>query len=288
MKNLREIIHEAEKNKTAIGHFNVSDLVGLKAVFEVAQGLNLPVITGVSEGEREFIGVKQIAALIKSLREEFNYPIFLNADHTHSLEKVKEAVSVGFDAIVFDVSQSPLEENIKKTKEAVEYVKSVNPNILVEGEMGYIGSGSTILKEIPEGVAIKPEDLTKPEEAAQFVKETGVNLFAPAVGNLHGLISSGEPKIDIQRIKDIKKAANIPLVLHGGSGISSEEILSAIDAGISIIHINTELRLAWRQGMEKALKEKPDEIVPYKLLPTVVEEIKKIVEQKLRLFNKIK
>ncbi len=287
MKNLREIIQEAEKNKISVGHFNVSDLVGLKAVFEVAQGLNLPVIIGVSEGERKFVGVKQIAALIKSLREEFNYPIFLNADHTHSLEKVKEVIEAGFDAVVFDISQSPLEENIKKTKEVVEYIKSVNPNILVEGEMGYIGSGSTILKEIPEGAAIKPEDLTKPEEAAQFVKETGVDIFAPAIGNLHGIVSTGEPKINIQRIKDIKKAANIPLVLHGGSGIPNEEILSAIDAGISIIHINTELRLAWRRGIEKALKEKLDEIVPYKLLPTAVEEIKKIVEQKLKLFNKL-
>ena len=286
--SLKEIIQGAEKNKTAIGHFNVSDLVGLKAVFETAQELNLPVIIGVSEGEREFVGVKQIAALIKSLREEFNYPIFLNADHTHSLEKVKEAVETGFDAVVFDVSQSPLEENIKRTKEVVEYVKSVNPNILVEGEMGYIGSGSTILEEIPEGAAIKPEDLIKPEEAAQFVKETGIDIFAPAIGNLHGIVSAGEPKIDIQRIKDIKKAANIPLVLHGGSGIPSEEILSAIDAGISIIHINTELRLAWRQGMEKALKENPEEITPYKLLPTAVEEIKKVVEHKLKLFNKLK
>ncbi len=285
--SLKEIIQGAKKNKIAIGHFNVSDLVGLKAVFETARGLNLPVIIGVSEGEREFIGTKQIADLIKSLREEFNHSIFLNADHTHSLEKVKEVVSVGFDAIVFDVGQSPLEENIKKTKEVVEYIKSVNPNILVEGEMGYIGSGSTILKEIPEGAAIKPEDLTKSEEAAQFVKETGIDILAPAIGNLHGIVSAGEPKIDIQRIKDIKKAVSIPLVLHGGSGISDKEILLAIDAGISIIHINTELRLAWRRGIEKALKEKPDEVIPYKLLPIAVEEIKKIVEQKLKLFNKL-
>ena len=287
MKNLKEIIQEAEKNKLAIGHFNISDLAGLKAVFEVSHSFNLPVIIGVSEGERDFIGVKQIAALIKSLREEYDYPIFLNADHTHSLEKIKEAVEAGFDAAVFDASEFPLEENIKKTREAVEYVKSVNSNILVEGELGYIGSGSTILKEIPEGVAIKPEDLTKPEEASRFIKETGVDIFAPAVGNLHGIVSTGEPDIDIQRIKDIKKATGVPLVLHGGSGIPDNEILAAIDAGVSIIHINTELRLAWRQGVEKAFKENPEEITPYKLLPTAVEEIKKVVEQKLKLFNRL-
>lgn len=287
MKNLKEIIQEAEKNKLAIGHFNISDPAGLKAVFEAAKNLQLPIIVGVSEGERDFIGTKQIAALIKSLRDEYNYPIYLNADHTHSLEKLKEVVEVGFDAAVFDASEFPLEENIKKTKEAVEYAKSVNPDFLIEGELGYIGSGSVLLKEIPAGAAVKPEDFTKPEEAVQFIKETGVDLLAPAVGNIHGIVSGGNPKLDIERIKQIKSASSVPLVLHGGSGIKDEEFLAAIDAGISIIHINTELRLAWRQGIEKALSENPEETTPYKLLPTVVEEIKKVVEQKLKLFNRL-
>ncbi len=288
MNNLKEIIQEAEKNKLAIGHFNVSDLTGLKAVFEVSRALNVPVIIGVSEGEREFIGVKQIVALIKSLREEYNFPIFLNADHTKSLEKIKEAVEAGFDAAVFDVSEFPFDENIKKTKEVVEYVKSVNPDFLIEGELGYIGSGSALLKEIPAGAAVKLEDLTKPEEASRFIKETRVDLLAPAVGNIHGILKDApQPDLNIERIKEIKKAVGIPLVLHGGSGIKDEDFLAAIDAGISIIHINTELRLAWRQGVEKALKENPEEITPYKLLPTAVEEIKKVVEQKLKLFNKL-
>jgi len=294
MKRLLEIIKEAENSKIPIGHFNVSDLAGLKAIFEVSRALNVPVIIGVSEGERDFIGVKQIAALIKSLRDEYsargaggNYPIFLNAAHMHSLEKIKEAVSAGFDAAVFDASEFTFEENIKKTKEAVEYIKSVNPDFLIEGELGYIGSGSVLLKEIPIGAAVKPEDLTKPEEASRFVRETRVDLLAPAVGNIHGIVGGGNPKLDIERIKQIKSTSSVPLVLHGGSGIKDEEILAAIDAGISIIHINTELRLAWRQGVEKALKENPEEITPYKLLPTAVEEIKKVVEQKLKLFNKI-
>lgn len=289
MKSLIEIIKQAESNKIAIGHFNVSDLTALKAIFEVARGLNFPVIIGVSEGERDFIGIKQIAALIKSLRDEYDYPIFLNADHTHSLEKLKQVVEAGFDAAVFDASKFAFKENIKKTKEAVEYVKSVNPNFLLEGELGYIGSGSTLLKEIPAGAAIKPEDLTKPDEAAQFIKETGIDLFAPAVGNLHGIIAGaeGNPALNIQRISEIKSAVNIPLVLHGGSGIKDEDFILSIDAGISIIHINTELRLAWRKGMEKALKENPGEITPYKLLPIVIEEIKYVVEQRLKLFNRL-
>ncbi len=292
MKNLRQIIEEAEKNKTAIGHFNVSDCVALKAIFKAAQELNLPVIIGVSEGEREFIGVRRIAAAVKSIRDEFDYPIFLNADHTHSFEKIKEAVEAGFDAVLFDGGKLPIEENIKETKKVVEYVKNVSASrrteILVEGELGYIGSSSAILESIPEGAEIKGDDLTTPEEAARFVKETGIDLLAPAVGNLHGILKNApQPKLNIERIKEIKNNSGASLVLHGGSGISNYEFILAIDAGISIIHINTEIRLAWRKGMGIALKEKPEEIVPYKLLPLVVEEIRKTVYNRLKLFSKL-
>lgn len=288
MKSLIEVIREAESKKVAIGHFNISDLAALKAIFGAARALGVPVIIGVSEGEREFIGVRQAAALIKSLREEYDYPIYLNADHTHSLEKAKEAVEAGFDAIVFDASKLPFEENMKQTKEAVAYTKSTRPDVLVEGELGYIGSGSQIFTEIPEGAAMKPEDLAKPEEAARFVRETGVDLLAPAVGNLHGMMADApNPALDIGRIAEIKKAVGVPLVLHGGSGITDDDFRSSIKAGISIIHINTEIRVAWRRGLEKAFLEKPEEIVPYKLLPGAVAEIKEVAGKRLRLFNRL-
>ena len=222
------------------------------------------------------------------MRDEFDYPIFLNADHTHSLEKIKEAVEAGFDAVLFDGGKLPFEENIKKTKEVVEYVKSVNPEILVEGELGYLGGSSIILKEIPKDAAIKPEDLTDPEEAMRFVKETGVDLLAPAVGNIHGMFKNmPNPTIDIERINKLRSMAGVPIVLHGGSGIIDDEFTKAINAGISIIHINTEIRLAWRQGMEKALKENPEEVVPYKILPIAIKEIKNAVDKRLKLFSKI-
>ena len=298
MKKLIEYIKEAEHNKTAIGHFNISEYAGLEGIFKAAQELNLPVIIGVSEGEAGFIGYRRAAALVKSLREEYNYPIFLNADHTKSLEKIKEAVEAGFDAVLFDAGKSLFEENIKKTKEAVEYVKSVSAGrrteILVEAELGYLGSSSVILKEIPKDATIKKEDLTKPEETARFVKETKIDLLAPAVGNIHGMFKNApNPNLDIERIKEIKEALRqssgqaAPLVLHGGSGIIEDDFLQAIDAGISIIHINTELRLAWREGMERVLKENPEEIAPYKLLPAVVEEIRKAAYNRLKLFNKL-
>lgn len=289
MKSLKEYLKEAEAKKIAIGHFNISDLAGLKAIAETAKELNLPVIIGLSEGEREFVGVKEAVALILALREE-GLPLFLNADHTHSLEKIEEATRAGFDAVLFDGSKLPFEENLSQTKKAVELARSINPDIFVEGEVGYIGSASAILKVIPEGAALTPESFTKPEEAARFVKETGVDALAPAVGNMHGLLESmvtGEVKkrLDIPLIGEIKQATGAFIVLHGGSGTEDGDFVAAIGMGVNIVHINTEIRLAWRRGLEAELKAKPDEVAPYKLLPGAVSAVKEVVKNRLELFS---
>jgi fructose-bisphosphate aldolase class II len=270
MHSLRTALEQAEQNKVAIGHFNAADLALLKAVFGAGQELNVPVLIGVSEGEREFIGVRQIAALVRSLREEFDYPIFLNADHTHSLAKAVAAAKAVFDAIVFDLSELPFEQNVRRTKEAVEALKTINPAILVEGEIGDIGTGSEIHNAAPD----LSKGLTTPVEAKQFVESTGVDILAPAVGNMHGMLKAmvhGEIRkhLDIQRIAQIKNAAQVPLTLHGGSGTDDEDLRKAIAAGINIVHINTELRVAWRRGLEDGLVKQPDEVAPYKILPFV-------------------
>lgn len=270
----------------AIGHFNISETAALKAVAEVAKELDLPVIIGTSEGERDFLDADEAVAMIKELREKHGQPVFINADHTKSLEKVKEAVAAGYDAILFDGGKLPFEENIQKTKEVVEYVRKNAPGVLVEGEIGDIGSGSTIRKEIPKGAAINPEQLTAPEDAARFVKETGVDLLAPAVGNIHGMFANApEPALDIERIAAISASTKIPLVLHGGSGNTDEDFLAAIKSGVRIVHISTELRVAWRKGMEGSLKDKPDEVAPYKLMEGSIDEMKKVLYHKLKLFN---
>ena len=287
MKNLLDVLKEADEKKVAIGHFNISDTAGLKAIFEAARNLNFPILIGVSEGEREFIGTSQAAALISSLRNEYNYPIFLNADHTHSLDKVKEAAIAGFDEILFDGSKLPLEENIKQTKEAVSIVKSINPNALVEGEIGYIGSSSEIVDEIPKESLI----LTTPGEAKRFADETGIDVLAPAVGNMHGLLKSmltGEvhKKLNIELIAKIKEIINGKfMTLHGGSGTADEDFINAIKAGITIVHVNTEIRVAWRKGVEQGLKQNSEEVAPYKILPPAVSEIEKVVSGRLKLFN---
>ncbi len=286
MKTLRDIIHEAEANHVAVGHFNISNIEGLWAIFRAAHNLNLPVIIGLSEGERDFVGVKQSVALVRSIREEFNYPIFINADHTYSFDRVKEAVDVGFDAVIFDGAKLSTNENIKITKQCVEYAKSKNPNILVEAEMGYIGTSSKILDAIPEGASVTAESFTKPEEAERFVRETGVDLFAPAVGNIHGMLRNmPDPHLDIERVGKIRLAAGVPLVLHGGSGTPDQDFIDSIKKGVSIVHINTEIRVAYRDAVRKALADHPDEVAPYKIMKGAVEAMEKVVTARLKLFN---
>jgi len=292
MLSLKKVLADVESRRVAIGHFNISDLAAMKGILEAATELKVPVMIGVSEGEREFLGVKTTAALVKSLREECAWPIFLNADHTHSLLKAREAAEAGFDEILFDGSKLPFEENLKQTKEAVSAIKSINPEILVEGEIGYIGSSSAVLDAIPEGASLDEKNLTTPEEAVRFIAETGIDILAPAVGNMHGLLKSmvsGETfkRLNIERIKAIKEATGKFLTLHGGSGTLDEDFTKAIDSGVTIIHINTEIRLAWRRGLEKGLAENPNEIAPYKILPLAVSAVKEIVLNRLKLFNKL-
>ena len=286
MHALRDVLEQAQKSGVAVGHFNISDLVLLKAVFAAAQKLNVPVIVGLSEGEREFVGARQIGALVRSLREEFDFPIFLNADHTHSLPKAIEAAKAGFDSIVFDLSALPFEQNVRQTKEAVEALKAINPAILIEGEIGDIGTGSEIHDKAPD----LTRGLTSPEQAKQYVDATGIDILAPAVGNMHGMLKSmvhGETTkhLDIPRIAEIKKAVKTFITLHGGSATNDTDFLKAIAAGINIIHINTELRVAWRRGLEEGLAKNPDEVVPYKILPSAVESVKQVVLSRLSLFN---
>jgi len=292
MKKLRKLIEEAEKKKIAIGHFNVGNLEQFKAVTHAARKLDVPVIIGVSEGEREYFGLHHFRDLIASYNSEHGRPhgfwIYANADHTHSLEKVKEAARIGFHSILFDGGKLPFLENIRLTKQAVILAKSVNHEVLVEGELGYIGSSSEILEELPKGAAVMPGDLTTPEQALRFVEETGVDLLAPAVGNIHGMLENApNPRLDIPRIKIIREVVKVPLVLHGGSGIRDEDFTAAIDAGISIIHISTEIRAAWRKALEKSLKKHTYEVAPYKVMPEVIEEMEKVVERRLKLFSRL-
>ena len=285
MSNLKEYLQNAKNNGTALGHFNVSDMLILRAVFESARALDIPVIVGASEGERSYFGIAQLAAMVKILRDQHGAPLFLNADHTHSLASAIEAAKAGFDSIVFDLSALPFEINIEQTRKAVEILKSINPDIVIEGKIGDIGIGSEI-----HATQTRVGPLTTPQEASQYVDATKVDVLAPAVGNMHGMVKamvegSLRKHLDVARIREIKNATNSFLTLHGGSGTDDGDLQEAIAAGINIVHINTEVRVAWRRGLEAALAKNSHEIVPYKLLPAVEEAIREVVTQRLRLFS---
>jgi len=286
MEALRNVLTRLQQQSAALGHFNVADLVLLKAVVAAAVEVKLPVIVGASEGERNFLGTNELAALVKVMREEHGVPVFLNADHTHSLAKAVEAAKAGFDSVVIDFSALPFDKNVASTKQTVEAIKAINPAIIAEGEIGNIGTGS----EIHDTVNIDSRILSTPEEARQFVDSTAIDVLAPAVGNMHGMVKSmvegtTKKRLNIERIAQIKKASGVFLTLHGGSGTDDGDFVRAIAAGINIIHINTELRVAWRRSMEASLSSQPNEVVPYKILPPVLDSVKQVVSSRLKLFN---
>jgi fructose-bisphosphate aldolase class II len=280
MRTLREVIMDARGRGVAVGHFNISDSTQLNAIAEAARELNVPVMIGASEGERKFIGTRQAAALVRALRDH-GQEIYLNADHTKTIEGIKEAIDAGYDEVLFDGSELPLEENIAKAKEAVAYARASGRDVLVEGELGYIGRSSALLDSVPEGAGL---DKTDPEVAKRFVTESGIDMLAPSVGNIHGMLkNSPEPALDIERIGDISTTANIPLVLHGGSGNSEADFRAAIKHGVAVVHINTEIRVAYRKGIEAGLAAS-DDVAPYKYLASGAAQLKEVVKAKLQLF----
>ena len=278
-----DIFKKAQENKYAIGAFNVSNLEQTKAIVQAAQKLKSPVIIATSEGESKFIGKKQIKGLVEAWQEETDLPIFLHLDHGKSFEVVKEAIEAGYDSVHFDGSGLSFEENIEITKKVVDFAKK-NGIKNVEGELGYLRGESTI----QEKVEVKQEDMTNPEQAEQFIKETGIDSLAVAIGNIHGVFKSSEnPHLYLDKLQEIKDKIGdrVFLVLHGSSGTPEEDIKKAIEIGIDKVNVNTELRIAYTEALKKALQENSQQIRPYKIMPSVVEAVQKVVEEKINLFG---
>ena len=285
MATLNEILARAAREQWALGHFNASNLEQMQVIARVGKTLGSPVIIGTSEGERNHIGLLEAVSIRDALREKMGIPVFLNADHSKSVDTAKAAVDAGYDSIHIDLSWRPFEENVRGTTEVVAYARAKNRSISVEGELGYLRGESKLQKE---KIEIKPEDLTKPDEARSFVHRTGIDRFAPAVGNSHG-VSIDEPALDIDRIKAIRHLLpnNVAIVLHGGSGIPPDQIRAAIEAGVANIHVNTDIRVAFVGGLREAIEAHPDETTPYKLFPEAEEAMAKVVEERLQLFGAV-
>jgi fructose-bisphosphate aldolase class II len=282
MPTLRELIAIYKKNGQAIGHFNMSDSNQLKAIAEASRATGLPEIVGLSEGEREFFPLAHARALIDRYRAE-GIQLYLNADHTYSVEKVKAAIDAGVDSVVIDGAKLPFDENVALLKASVAYARASGRDIIMEGELGYIGTSSKMLDSLPEGVT--EANITTVEDAMKFAAETGIDCFAPAVGNVHGMLkSTAEPRLHPDRVADISRATNLPLVLHGASGNTAEDIRACIAAGVAIVHINTEFRVAYRKGLEASFAADPSEVAPYKFLSPAVAGMQDFLISKLKLF----
>ncbi|MBI2552101.1 class II fructose-bisphosphate aldolase [Candidatus Uhrbacteria bacterium] len=288
--SLHSTLIRAAKEKWAVPHFNVGDFEQFRGVCEAAAKLRAPVMIGTSEGERDFLGLPQSVALVKAFRDQLHLPIFLNADHTRSVRAAKAAIDAGYDSIHIDLSREPWNTNLKGTREIVRYArekckrKNVKCKISVEGELGYIVTESS--KVYKKKILVDPSTFTKPEEAKKFVRLTGVDRFAPAVGNLHG-IAANKPKLDFVLIKKLRGIIpmNVALVLHGGSGNSPAAFKKAIKLGINNIHISTELRIAYVKSEHASLHRQKNELAPYKLAAPVVEAVRKKAEYFIRLFG---
>jgi len=282
-----ELINQYKKAGKAIAHFNISNLDQARAIVQVAEELKQPVIIGASEGEREYMGIDMVRTIVNELNQEYEVPVFLNADHTYTLEKVIEVVEAGYDSVIVDGAKLPYEENVALVKKCVDYVQGYEEKngrrVLVEAELGYIGQSSSLNTALPEGVT--EANLTTPEQAKDFILRTGIDMFAPAIGNVHGmLIDATEPALHIDRLKEIVAVVDAPLVLHGASGNTDDDLKGSIDNGVAIIHINTEIRKAFRDGEMNYLHDHPNEVAPYKFGHEGQEEMKKVVRAKMELY----
>ena len=275
--NAKKMLKEARDNGKCIAHFNINNLEWTKYILEKCNELQKPVILGVSEGAIKYMGGYNVVShLVYSLVKDLNISIdvCLHLDHGSSVESCKKAIDSGFSSVMIDASKYSLEENINITKEVVEYAHS--KNITVEAEVGHIGG---VEDGIASGVLVASLD-----DCIKFVKETKVDMLAPAIGSVHG-VYKGEPKLDFELLTSLKNNINIPLVLHGGSGIPEDKIIKAIKLGISKININTELQQSWHEGVLKFVENKKEVYDPRKIISSGEENLKNIVEYKLSLME---
>ena len=282
---LKEEFAKAKEGGFALGHFNISDSTQFNAIVRAADRAGVPVAVGVSEGEGEFLGLQNAAALVAAAKA-MGKRVYLNADHSYTAARAKAAIDAGFDSVIIDGAKMTFEDNVAMAREVVAYARASGRDVLVEGELGYIGTSSKVLDALPEGVQVTEETMTKPEEMKRFIEETGVDLIAPAVGNVHGIIATGDPRLSIKRVSELEAVSTVPMVLHGGSGTVDEDFRNAIKAGMRMVHINTEIRLAYRKGIEASLSADAKEVAPYRFLSGGEKAVEEAVYSRLMLFSR--
>lgn len=273
----KELLLDAQKNKYAVGAFNVNNMEIIQAIIDAAEELNSPVIIQASQGGIKYAGIEYIANLGKLAGRNSKVPVALHLDHGTDFDQVMLCIRHGFTSVMIDGSRFPLEENIAITKKVVDIAHAVG--VTVEAELGKIGGTEDHIT-----VSEKDATFTDPLEAKRFVEETGVDYLAVAVGTAHG-VYKGEPKLDYDRIKAIREVVDIPLVLHGSSGVPAESLQKAISLGISKINIDTDIRAAFADAVKDFVGDNPDEIDPRKILGPATKAMKEIIKEKMEIFG---
>ncbi|BFH65825.1 class II fructose-bisphosphate aldolase [Paenibacillus azoreducens] len=275
--SMTDMLNKALEGKYAVGQFNINNLEWTQAILSAAEEEKSPVILGVSEGAaRHMSGFYTVVKMVEGLIEDMKItvPVAIHLDHGSSFEKCKEAIDAGFTSVMIDDSHSPIEHNIETTKKVVEYAHS--KGVSVEAEVGTVGGQED---DVVGGIMY-----AKLEDCIRIVKETGIDTLAPALGSVHGPYQ-GEPNLGFKEMEEIKDATNIPLVLHGGTGIPTHDIQKAISLGTSKINVNTENQISFTKVVREVLAAKPDAYDPRKYIVPGRDAIKATVIGKIREFG---
>ena len=276
--NTVDLLKHAEDNSYAVGAFNVINLEFLNGILAAAEAMKSPVILNIAEVHFNYVDMEQITPAIKYMAENACVPVVLNLDHGMSIETVVRAIRCGFSAVMFDGSKLPLDKNIEETKFVVKMAHSVG--VSVEAELGRVGGAEGGGRQ---GAKARREFFTDPDEAERYVAETGIDALAVSVGNVHGFYD-GDPELEFDLIRELKRKAGIPLVLHGGSGISDDDFRRAISLGMRKVNFFTELSKLATDRVEEMLKESNQYLIP-DLLKAAQERIREVVMDRMRVFG---
>ena len=274
--NTKDMLLDAFNNKYAICQFNINNLEWAKYILEECEKNLSPVILGVSESAVKYMGgYNTVSMMITGMMLDLNItiPVALHLDHGSSVESCKKAIDAGFTSVMIDTSIYELDENIKIVNEVCDYARIYD--VSVEAEIGNI---------VSDEKKVNGDSLATVEDSIKLYKSTKIDSLAPAVGSIHGICKEN-PKLDFDRTKEISASLNIPLVLHGGTGISDEDIRKIIECGISKININTELQVVWSNSIKEYLKNNNDVYDPRKIISSGEENIKKAISDKLHLVD---
>lgn len=279
--HLRKIIG---RTRRAVGAFDTFNFEITRGIIAGAVQAKSPVVVQVTPKTMEYAGVKTISRMIQILADDSGeqVDIALHLDHGKTMEQVRQCVECDFSSVMIDASDKPFEQNVLLTKKTVQYAH--RHNVMVQAELGLVGKG----KSGYQTMTLKPQDfLTDPDQAQEFVKKTNTDTLAVAIGNVHGYykMEKGVPRLFLSRLREIKRKVDIPLVLHGASGIPASQIRQAIRLGIRIINIDTEIRMAFKKALQASLNEQKNEVDPRKILAPTIKEVSRTVRNKIKIFN---